>query len=544
MFFILNNENTVLAADDACLEAVGVSSIFILSERFRSGEFVLDKANHTVSIGGTTHHFEKHSVQTLLGSGDYYQLRDAASESHHVTPVQEFTQDTIQPDNTEEAHAPTSKPDLLLDAALPAAGVAGLAGLGHSILSDTAEDVPHLSTEDSEASAPLETAQKLEDLPAPEDLLTLDDSPEITIPQPPTPPPAPDSELLDLIDLDNESKETTALETSALETSASTGHTPDTDDDLFELLDTDSEPFQSQASTVDKPEMQTQTLQPEIDLQNDATLSLVSDDAAAHIEKTVPSEYQINDEPFTDYAANASMIGISPKEYTDFLQQFTEESLQHETALKGDNAQAFDSSFSSIKDASQFLSLSQLSKALDDIEHAAPNARSIPISNFYGMVRHIRRDLKTTEQTNQVADSTAPIQTETPSPKPSVSTPSSSSFSLDAVDPIPFSFSAQTASDELGLPEPLVQEFIADFVRQSQDNIPLFEEAQSAGDLDTIQKTAHLLKGAASNLRIDPLAETLKTLQYNESLEEVPGLLHTFMGQLKTLVVFTEKFTG
>jgi HPt (histidine-containing phosphotransfer) domain-containing protein len=51
----------------------------------------------------------------------------------------------------------------------------------------------------------------------------------------------------------------------------------------------------------------------------------------------------------------------------------------------------------------------------------------------------------------------------------------------------------------------------------------------------TVQSTAHLLKGAAANLRIDPLAKTLETLQHNEDPEKVPALFDRFVGQLKAL---------
>jgi len=115
MFFILNNENTVLAADEACLEAIGVSSVFLLSERFRSGEFVLDEAGRTVHVDGVVHRFEKHTVQTLLGRGYYYQLIEAdahAQEEETVTSPRETIEDLISVTNSPDRKRSESKKTL------------------------------------------------------------------------------------------------------------------------------------------------------------------------------------------------------------------------------------------------------------------------------------------------------------------------------------------------------------------------------------------------------------------------------------------------
>jgi HPt (histidine-containing phosphotransfer) domain-containing protein len=106
---------------------------------------------------------------------------------------------------------------------------------------------------------------------------------------------------------------------------------------------------------------------------------------------------------------------------------------------------------------------------------------------------------------------------------------------LAETTPIRFDFSTHVASEELGLPEELVTEFVVDFIQQAKENIPVLLRAHKTRDLETLQSTAHLLKGAASNLRIDPLAETLKKLQYNDDFDKVPALFDRFVGQLKAL---------
>ncbi len=76
---------------------------------------------------------------------------------------------------------------------------------------------------------------------------------------------------------------------------------------------------------------------------------------------------------------------------------------------------------------------------------------------------------------------------------------------LKDVRMIPIEFSIKLAADELNLPEDLVLEFVNDFSNQGHEYIPELIDAYQNGDLDKLQKTAHMLKGAASNLRIEPM---------------------------------------
>jgi HPt (histidine-containing phosphotransfer) domain-containing protein len=112
---------------------------------------------------------------------------------------------------------------------------------------------------------------------------------------------------------------------------------------------------------------------------------------------------------------------------------------------------------------------------------------------------------------------------------------SDNTFDLDSVKVIPFDFSINEAANELALPSSLVSEFIVDFIDQAKENLPVLQKAYNDKDIDMLQNTAHMLKGASSNLRITPIAETLYELQFNTELERVPGLIELFAGQLKSL---------
>ena len=60
-------------------------------------------------------------------------------------------------------------------------------------------------------------------------------------------------------------------------------------------------------------------------------------------------------------------------------------------------------------------------------------------------------------------------------------------------------------------------------------------QAYQRGDLETVQKIGHLLKGTSSNLRITPLANTLYEIQFNEDIERVPELVKNYWGHFLAL---------
>ncbi len=642
MFFILNNENAVLAADDAFLESVGTTHIFLLAERFRFGDFQLDEENRTCLISGKTRTFTKSSIQTILGGGSLYRIDEEAPEV-----LSEDTGDETDKDVTLSTAIPVSEQDVPPHETAEETGEADTASLEtpdqpevstssqqeipdlpepETILSAVAPDLPEtpepealvsktdtltLSTPDlPEAFEPEEDdllailddeaapAAEAEDVALPDWLETQNEpaeseAPELAVSEPQrhaeedlpdllnleeektptvehtTPPLEEEAEsdlleirdepdtsnvresaipeskeheeedLLDLLDLDEEGPTAPSITSSP---------TPahEAEEDLFDLLDMDEENKAPASSTT---ETRTSATPPPLDdilsLKDEG--SIPDDNAALSLkEEPTPPEstvhvgiHQIGDAPLADYHANAKVIGITSDEYLGFLRQFTDESLQYKAGLKSNDLYLFKKNLLSIKDASQLLHLPQLSQTLEQLEESTSEEREQLIDRFYDMVQHIRRDLD--QDTVPSAEQSQPEPVAESKPEsPEAPPPEAPSFSFDSVEPIPFDFSAKAASDELGLPESLVQEFVSDFVQQARENISVFEEAQRTNDIDTIQKTAHLLKGAASNLRIDPLAETLKALQYNESPSAVPELFQTFVGQLKTLVQFTE----
>ena len=99
---------------------------------------------------------------------------------------------------------------------------------------------------------------------------------------------------------------------------------------------------------------------------------------------------------------------------------------------------------------------------------------------------------------------------------------------LSDVEPVHFDFRLEEAAEDLSLPVELIEEFINDFIAQAKVETPRMLEAYQRGELETIQKIGHQLKGAAANLRIGPLADTLYEIQFCKELDLLEPLFKDY----------------
>lgn len=84
------------------------------------------------------------------------------------------------------------------------------------------------------------------------------------------------------------------------------------------------------------------------------------------------------------------------------------------------------------------------------------------------------------------------------------------------------------ASDELGLPLDLVEEFIGDFILQAKDFKSELYSALSHNDSETVKNLSHKLKGVAANLRIDDAFEYLAVINTSNDQTEIKHNLNKF----------------
>ncbi len=82
-------------------------------------------------------------------------------------------------------------------------------------------------------------------------------------------------------------------------------------------------------------------------------------------------------------------------------------------------------------------------------------------------------------------------------------------------------YNPQTASEELGLPIDLVEEFIQDFIAQANSfKSDLYESAKD-GELDNLRIQSHKLKGVAANLRVEDALDALTKINSLEDYSEI-----------------------
>lgn len=89
-------------------------------------------------------------------------------------------------------------------------------------------------------------------------------------------------------------------------------------------------------------------------------------------------------------------------------------------------------------------------------------------------------------------------------------------------------YDPHVASEELGLPLDLIEEFIQDFIAQAKEFKDDIYSALDAGDFDKVKILSHKLKGVAANLRIEDAFEVLSVVNTSENSSEITQNLATF----------------
>jgi len=91
-----------------------------------------------------------------------------------------------------------------------------------------------------------------------------------------------------------------------------------------------------------------------------------------------------------------------------------------------------------------------------------------------------------------------------------------------------YNYDPQVASDELGLPIDLIEEFIQDFIAQAKEFKDELYSSLDEGDIDNVKILSHKLKGVAANLRIEDAFNTLSIINTSSDITEVGKYLNIF----------------
>lgn len=180
-------------------------------------------------------------------------------------------------------------------------------------------------------------------------------------------------------------------------------------------------------------------------------------------------------------------------------------------------------------------------------EESAPeeNKEEVLNARFTDLIKNISDDPKNSNDTSSLEEelpieSTIPkknteITNNVPLEKKIKSNDGVKEILLDNIVALPISYSPQKAAEELNLPVVLIEEFVDDFIEQARHDKDHLLASYYQKDMDNIHELGHKLKGAASNLRINELADILEEIQFCTNHDQLEGLFIKFWGHFLSL---------
>ncbi|HFD14261.1 MAG TPA: hypothetical protein ENJ34_03055 [Epsilonproteobacteria bacterium] len=500
MYYILNETDHIVAADDALLTLCGVAHINELTSSLAKGDVNLDSCSQDFDISKT-------SLSSLLGK---LTLVELASTEETLTPLAPIEED----DDTS-----------LIDALLSDEIEEETSALEETPEEDEITLGDHLSLEDDLIEDEKETQEEVStDTDEEEEALTLTD------------------------DL--------ALENTPLEESVEESVEEELlldDDALFDLV-SDETPTDEVVSEETQAEEDNTPL--DFGLKNEDTLddNILFDTPKPEVDV---SEIVINIDE------TSQKIGISSEDYANFLNEFIDTALGFEKDLQSNDESTSKNAVNTLTYLSKVLHLPQVGDIITDIGNSSDDTQRTLIESFYGTLARITTtqepaveeeledsldildiedtpEVSTEEIIEEVEDEEeeeklelfdeveteeAPLSIQ---PEKAKSENSFGTISLEGITPKHFDFQLEEAANDLSLPVELIEEFVHDFISQAHIETANMLKAYEDGDLDAIQKIGHLLKGASSNLRINPLSDTLYQIQFCEDASKLEPLIKDY----------------
>ena len=315
----------------------------------------------------------------------------------------------------------------------------------------------------------------------------------------------------------------------------------------------------------------------------DLLIPSVADKAISKIKKEdIAKELSENETIpiYIDVETVSRKIGISTEDYNLFLDEYINTALSMEKALKSDHREKRVDALHKLSHLANVLHLPHVDGILRKIENTEESEHHGHIASFFTTLSRLtttrseeekvemkKMEMKIVEEIEpkraeervveeiepekaklEIVDEIEPEKVEEKAEERVVEekaeekreeTPAASgkkwAIDLSDVKPIRFDFQLDEAAKDLNLPVELIEEFVNDFIAQAHKETDKMLEAYEKGDLETVQKIGHLLKGTSSNLRIIPLSDTLYDIQFNDDIGRVPELVRNYWGHFLAL---------
>ena len=259
---------------------------------------------------------------------------------------------------------------------------------------------------------------------------------------------------------------------------------------------------------------------------------LISNVEEATVEETADKEatterLEDNTSPIVIDIENISQeIGISTNDYENFLNEYIDTALALEEDLKNSEEKKYYHAISTLSHLSDILHLPVITNIIEQIENSKLDDRDSLIESLYATIAR----LTTTQINTSEEEIKFHVENTAPAVERDITAESFGTMDLDNVRPIHFDFQVEAAANDLSLPIELIQEFVHDFIEQAHIETEKMLSAYEQGDLNTIQGIGHLLKGTASNLRINALSDSLYKIQLCEDNSNLENLIKEYWG--------------
>jgi len=477
MYYIINQTNQVVAVDPALLALLQIEDSDTFFKKIVLGEVSVDPVGDRVNItvDGKIHALAatSHSLSGLLGEITLISLEDEAPSIEKEKDI---------------------KIDLEDDSLLQA-----------------------LESTDIELSSSSE--EKVED----ENTIAIDE--------------------IDLFDTDE------SIETPKEEGSTQTEQTEESDE-ILNLFGSDEEVSLTDKDTKEEPTTVTQENTEEEELfelilptEAENAISEITEEETTQIEDESPAIQEMTP-IYIDIESISQKIGISIDDYNLFLNEYIDTALTFEEALQSNNESEKTEALNTLLHLSNVLHLPYVGDLLNQIEEAPEEKKEDAIAAFFSALGRLTTTRLKEEKSipaDTSADEVLSIMEESEEPTAATEEKTEEesglrpTIDLSDVKPIHFDFQLEEAAKDLSLPVELIEEFVNDFIDQAHEETEKMIEAYRKGDLETVQKIGHLLKGTSSNLRITPLADTLYEIQFNDELDRVPELVRHYWGHFLSL---------
>ncbi len=221
-------------------------------------------------------------------------------------------------------------------------------------------------------------------------------------------------------------------------------------------------------------------------------------------------------------------IGISQEDYKTFLNDYIDTALSLEDELQSEDEKSRLSAMNTLTQLADVLQLPKVNKIIKKLSVVPEEELSSVVESFFQTLARLTTDVPNEKSDTALKTNDREISDSIAEKEENLPIQGFGKIYLDDVKPIHFDFRLEEASDDLSLPVELIEEFVHDFIEQAHTETKKMLRAYEEGDLKTIQKIGHLLKGASSNLRINELSDTLYDIQFCEDIDKLESLIKRY----------------